>query len=112
MSRDHLLRDPSLSLPALAQAIGATANAVSQAVNQQTGLSVRDFLNRQRVEEAKILLTSPEHRTDTILDIALTVGFNSKSTFHVAFKKFADGTPSDFRDGKTGKIWAESGSAL
>ncbi|MDR3435724.1 helix-turn-helix domain-containing protein [Telmatospirillum sp.] len=96
-AKDRIFRDSSLSLSSLAQSIGARPNAVSQAINQYLGLSYFDFVNRYRVEEAKRLLAASEGNADSLLDIAFSVGFNSKSTFNAAFKKFSNLTPSEFR---------------
>jgi AraC-like DNA-binding protein len=104
IARDPLYRDSRLTLPALAEAVGTSPNAVSQAINQYLGLNYFDFINRYRVEEAKKLLKeSPDGQT-TILDIAFRVGFNSKSTFNTAFKRLTGVTPSAFRN--------ETGSSL
>jgi AraC-like DNA-binding protein len=104
IARDLLYRDSALTLPGLAEAVGTSPNALSQAINQYLGLNYFDFINRYRVEEAKKLLKeSPDGQT-TILDIAFCVGFNSKSTFNTAFKRLTGVTPSAFRD--------ESGSSL
>ncbi|MDC2891214.1 helix-turn-helix domain-containing protein [Psychrosphaera algicola] len=43
------------------------------------------------------MLSDPTHKKDTITDIYLAVGFNSKSVFYTFFKKFEDVTPSQFR---------------
>jgi AraC-like DNA-binding protein len=97
LAQERLFQDNGLSLDALARSVGARPNAVSQAINQHLGVNYFDFVNRYRVEEAKKLLHRPDGETGTILDIAFAVGFNSKSTFNAAFKKFAGLTPSDFR---------------
>jgi AraC-like DNA-binding protein len=97
-ARDQLFRNSDLSLSALAKAVGARPNAVSQALNQHLGLGYFDFVNRHRIEEAKRLIAASEVGADGLLDVAFSVGFNSKSTFNAAFKKFSGLTPSRFRD--------------
>ena len=57
-----------------------------------------DFINKYRVEEAKKKLSSRTYKQFTILAIAYEVGFNSKSAFYNAFKKFTDTTPTKFRN--------------
>ena len=59
------------------------------------GQSFFEFVNTVRVHEAARLLCEEPDRN--ILDIAMTVGFNSKSTFNLAFKRATGMTPSHYR---------------
>lgn len=52
------------------------------------------FLNLVRIEEAKQLLKY-SHRS--ILEIAISVGYNNQNYFAIQFKKFTGLTPGDFR---------------
>jgi len=61
------------------------------------GLSYNDFINKYRIEEARKRLTSAEEKESTVLDIAFSTGFYSKSVFNAAFKKFTDMTPTEYR---------------
>lgn len=94
MLEDGLFRDPDLSLSMLATRTGVKANYISQTLNDRMGLNFFDFVNGYRINEAKTLLLSS---SDTVLTIALNVGFNSRSTFNTAFSKHAGTTPSAFR---------------
>jgi AraC-like DNA-binding protein len=94
--RGDILLDPLVSLPKLARAVGVTPNQLSYVLNQHLGQSFFDFVNRARIAEARAVLVLEPDRT--ILDIALSVGFNSKSTFNLAFKKITDETPSAVRE--------------
>ena len=87
--------DPLLSMPKLANMVGATPNQLSHVLNQHLGKSFFDFVNEVRTKEASILLIDEPDRT--VLDIATSVGFNSKSTFNLAFKKITGKTPSAYR---------------
>ena len=51
-----------------------------------------------RIEEAKKRLKDPKENQYVVLKIAYDVGFNSKSTFNTAFKKFTGMSPSEFRE--------------
>lgn len=108
--RHRLFCDSNLSLVALAQSVGARPNAVSQAINQSLGINYFDFVNRYRIEEAKRLLRRSDDGVQTILDVALAVGFNSKSTFNAAFKKFCGVTPGDFRRGNSREFGSATGT--
>jgi len=61
------------------------------------GRNFCDFINVYRIEESKRLLSDPVRGERSILDIAYEVGFNSKSTFNSAFKKYTGMKPSEFR---------------
>ncbi|KZB61097.1 AraC family transcriptional regulator [Thalassospira lucentensis] len=94
----ELMFDPLLTMPKLANAVGVTPNQLSYVLNQHLGKSFFDFVNEVRTNEASRLLIEEPDRT--ILDIAISVGFNSKSTFNLAFKKITGKTPSAYRDEK------------
>jgi len=95
MSEDQLFLDSGLTLPGLADHTGISANYISQVINEQLHCNFFEFVNQHRIDAAKIALL--ERRDSAVLDIALDVGFNSKSTFNAAFKRFAGTTPSQFR---------------
>lgn len=57
-----------------------------------------ELLASYRVEEAKIILKTDLGKKLTIEEVAERVGYNSKSAFNTAFKKFNSQTPSAFRD--------------
>ena len=72
-----------------------TPREVSELLNQSLGLHFFDFINGHRIDFARdLLLTNP---AQSILDILLASGFNSKSSFNTAFKKQVGMTPSAFR---------------
>ena len=61
-------------------------------------MNFNQFLNKYRIEEAKKRLKDPEENQFVVLKIAYDVGFNSKSTFNTAFKKFTGMSPSQYRE--------------
>ncbi len=93
MERDHLYRDPNLSLMALSQSIGVSTNYVSQTLNEHLGQSFFDFVNNWRVETAKPMIRSGKQ---PVTLIAYEVGFNSRSSFYTAFKRNTGQTPSRY----------------
>lgn len=94
------LFDPLLTMPKLAAKIGVTPNQLSHTLNNALGQSFFEFVNTVRVREAARLLCEDQERT--ILDIAIAVGFNSKSTFNLAFKRATGTTPSNYRTSPAG----------
>ena len=86
------------SLSGLAKAINESSHHVSQVINEKLDQSFFEMLAFYRVEEAKTILKSDIGKRLTIEEIAERVGYNSKSAFNTAFKKFTSHTPSAYRD--------------
>ncbi len=61
---------------------------------KRTGLTPYQYIKRFRVEKAKELLTSTEHR---IIDISTQVGYDNNSSFTKAFKEVTGITPNQYR---------------
>lgn len=96
MDHDRLYRNPMLNLSRLAAAVGASPNDVSQTLNTAFGVGYHDYISRQRLAEAQQILRDATRR-DSLTDVLLEVGFNSKSVFNAAFKRETGMTPSEFR---------------
>jgi AraC-like DNA-binding protein len=103
MTTDQLYLDASLSLPKLAKYIAVSPSYISQTLNEHIGMNFFDYVNHYRVAAAKIQLSSTD---TTVLDIAMNVGFNAKSSFYTAFKKETQLTPSQYRQAQatTGEL--------
>jgi len=89
--------NPSLTMSGLARELRISPRHLSQIINEMFGRNFCDFINGYRIEESKRLLSDPVRGERSILDIAYEVGFNSKSTFNSAFKKYTGMKPSEFR---------------
>ena len=87
--------NPGLTLGQLANHIAATPRELSEAINSVGEQSFFEYVNRYRIEAAAQKLKS--NKSETILQIALVVGFNSKSSFNNFFKKQMGLTPSQYR---------------
>lgn len=94
METEKLYRDPGLSLQKLSRHVTTPPNLVSQTLNEQLGLTFFDFVARWRIEDAKPRILQGD---ESVLTIALDVGFNSRSTFYKAFKRETGQTPKEFR---------------
>ncbi|WP_304943325.1 helix-turn-helix domain-containing protein [Vallitalea guaymasensis] len=62
---------------------------------KETGFTFSNFLNNYRVEKSKNLL---KNTNLSLLDIAVSVGFNTQNYYSIAFKKFTDKTPLKYRN--------------
>lgn len=61
---------------------------------KETGYTYTNFLNKVRIEKSKELLN---HSDLSIMDVALSVGFNNHNYYTTTFKKFYDKTPLEYR---------------
>ena len=86
-----------LSLSELSKKIEIQPYQLSELISRVYGESFFDFINRHRIEEFKAKLEEPEYSSYSLLGIAMDCGFNSKSSFNTAFKKFTGITPSEYR---------------
>lgn len=98
MERDKPYLDATLDLPKLARQLVVRPQELSEVINTLYGGSFYDLVNRSRVEAAKALLQEPAERRRKMLDIALSVGFSSQSTFYNQFKKQTGMTPTSYRE--------------
>lgn len=98
IEKNKRFRDPTFSLEKLASEMEISASKLSHLINQESGYNFSDYINFMRVEKAKKYLTKSNYSAYTIVAIGLECGFNSKSTFYAAFKKFTHFTPSEFKE--------------
>ncbi|BAO75756.1 transcriptional regulator araC family protein [Winogradskyella sp. PG-2] len=96
MSEKRLFENPRLTLQDVANELNITTKTVSSVVNTTFKMNFNDFVNHHRIESVKEKLSLGEHKTSTLLGIALDSGFNSKATFNRAFKKSTSLSPKDY----------------
>ncbi len=89
--------DSNLKLSQLARMVATNPNHLSQVINEERQQNFYDFVNWYRIEEAKRMIADPSQQEVTLLFIAYSVGFNSKSAFNTAFKKNTGMTPTQFK---------------
>lgn len=96
LGEQQLHSDSMLNLGSLSRSIGEKNHYVSQVINRDLGTTFYDLVNRARIDDARRQLR--ERPETTVLEIALGVGFNAKSTFNAAFKRHTGQTPRDYRE--------------
>nr|WP_275442563.1 AraC family transcriptional regulator [Pseudoalteromonas sp. OOF1S-7] len=94
MQEKQLYLDADLTLQKLSQVSGVSPNYLSQVLNETLQMNFFDFVNHWRIEASKSRLLASK---DSVLHIALEVGFNARSSFYKAFKKETGLTPGEFR---------------
>ena len=99
-NKSYLLEEYRLS--DLSKESGISSHHISELLNKYHNENFSDFINRYRVKEAKKLLRSDKYAHRTISSIGFDVGFNSRTAFYSAFKKFTNLTPSEFQKKRPG----------
>lgn len=99
MQKNKPYLENNISLSGLAQQVKLSPNYLSQIINEQSQNNFFDFINRYRVNHVKALLSEQlkNNQKVNMIDTALASGFNSKSAFYNAFKKYEGMTPSQYK---------------
>jgi len=97
MSESQPYLDPSLSIYDLSKQINIPAKDLSLLINHDLNQHFFDFVNGFRIRKAMDMLRDPGKKDLTVLEILYDVGFNSKSSFNTAFKKYTNLTPTEYR---------------
>lgn len=85
-----------LTISDLADILDTRPHVLSRIINDSYQKNFRDFVNTYRIEEFITLADTKEFKHYTFLALAQEVGFNSKSTFNLAFKKLTNQSPRDY----------------
>lgn len=97
MKQNEPYLDPSLTLYNLAKQIEIPDRDLSILINRDLDQHFFDFVNGYRIRKSMEILRDPNKSEFTVLEILYDVGFNSKSSFNTAFKKYTGLTPTQFR---------------
>lgn len=97
MQHQKMFLDPDCTLTKVAKAAKLPPYLVSHVVNNTLQQSFSDFVNGYRINAVKEQLLNPENGNIKISSIAYGCGFNTLSSFNIAFKKLTGTTPSKFQ---------------
>jgi len=86
--------DQDLSLEFISNAIHQSPYEFSRQFKKETGETITEYINKQRINEAIYIM---ENEKISITDIAHKVGFNDINYFTKVFKKIKGITPSQYR---------------
>lgn len=90
--------DPDLTLLKLANMINLSSKELSQVINQNEQTNYSQYITIYRVKEAKEKLANPDFDKYKISTIAYESGFNSISSFNIAFRKYSNITAIEYRE--------------
>lgn len=84
-----------VSLSGLAETFFISPNYLSTIFNEKNGMSLKDYLNRLRVDRAKRLLRDTDLK---VSEISRKVGYSQLSYFGSVFRKLEGCTPKEYRN--------------
>lgn len=93
----HLLLEKlceDVRIDVLAAEVGVSAAYLQRIFRQVQGETIIEYLNRMRIERAKLLLLNTD---DSVIDIALAAGFNSRQHFTRVFTAAEGCSPQRYR---------------
>lgn len=93
----HIFKDPELSLNGVARQLGTNRTYVSKLINERRNKNFCDFVNDYRVRYSETLLSSSDHLTLSLEEVALKSGFSNNSSFYRAFVKKNGIPPGKYR---------------
>ncbi len=83
-----------IELEQIGKVVGYTKYYLSRKFKQEMGMSIWDYINERKVEEAKLLLADPNL---TIQDVSDKLNYCSRSYFSEVFKNCTGMWPSSYR---------------
>ena len=87
--------EESLNLITIAESMGLSTRHLGSVFREETGEGIPDYINRIRIEKAKMLL---KNRDCSIEEICAKVGYSNSKTFRRVFVKMEGVTPGKFRE--------------
>ncbi|MFD1671792.1 helix-turn-helix domain-containing protein [Agrilactobacillus yilanensis] len=84
-----------IKLTEISEFVGVNASYLSRIFSEKTGMTIHNYIQKQKIETACHLL---KHSDRSIVDISLYLSFQSQSNFTTVFKKWVKLTPSDYRN--------------
>lgn len=96
----------TLTLNEVAQMLHTNRTYISNIVNSEFSLSFYQFVNKYRIDEAtRLFIANPEIQSNRVAEM---VGFNSISSFIIAFKLHKKCTPKEWRQANEDSCVEES----
>ena len=91
--------DQPLSLKRLSKTLGVHPSYLSRTFKKELGMTLTDYINTLRIEEAKYMLA---FSNASVTEIAASVGYSDSNYFSKVFQKREQMTPHDFRKRQKG----------
>jgi AraC-like DNA-binding protein len=97
MMNNQAFLDENISVPQISKVLNIPRHHLSMTINIEFKQNFYSYVNCHRIKYAENLLKDPVKREESILMIAFSSGFQSKTSFNKAFKSLNRMTPSEYR---------------
>ncbi len=95
---DKIYRHPDLKITHISEKLNTNRTYISKLINDEMNVNFNEFVNKYRINEAKILMKSENGKITTLEMIAEESGFGSVNSFTRVFKSVTGVTPGKYRD--------------
>ncbi len=96
MEEEKIFTNPDLNITMLSDLIETKPHILSRILNTHFNKNFRDYINEYRVKEFIKISTLSKYKNYSLVALGYEVGFNSKSTFNLVFKKITGRSPREF----------------
>jgi AraC-like DNA-binding protein len=90
--------NPKASLQAFSEIIQVPQNELTRFINLKFSCSFNELIQEKRIALFKDVASKSEYKNYTIEALAKEVGFVSRQSFYIAYKKYNGGIPTDIID--------------
>ena len=98
IAKPIFLFNPAFSMEMLCREVGSNVKYVSVVINATYGKNFKTLINERRVREGARRLTEGEkYQSETVEAVALSLGYNSSTSFIIAFKRVMGMTPAVYK---------------
>lgn len=98
MQVNRYYEDPELGLNTLAVKLAIHPHELSRIINVALKKNFNDFVNEYRVRDVTRKMQDPTYDRLTLLAVAYSAGFNSKTTFNRTFKQITGTSAAVYKD--------------
>jgi AraC-like DNA-binding protein len=102
MNSSEAFLNPRITLALVSVAANISIKELSYIINSHYNMRFTDFINRYRIDYFTQMLKDGKLGAYTIEALIKNAGFTSKSSFHSAFKKIHNCTPSQYISAQKG----------
>lgn len=91
----------TLSLKTISKELNVNPSYLSRSFKKYEGINITEYIHREKIKEAKILLLNEDYKISTI---AFTLGFGSIQHFTKVFKRIQGCSPREYQKSKLVKF--------